>query len=212
MKFPNAYEGIKKLILAEAFQIISAGLTIIIAILGVSALTGAVAGSDAAAAGAIASGIGMVLLSIGVLVLGILAVIFQLIGLKKASNDEPQYFKSAFILAIIVLVASVLYGFLASIPGLATFGGVIGAVLNVATIAVFVCTITGISTLARQLGREDMVSMGNVILIVEIIQLVLATVAKFTNGILAIIAAIVSLIGYIIYLVYLTKSKQMLEN
>ena len=39
MKYKNAYEGMKKIVAAEALQIISAGLAIIVALLGVTALT-----------------------------------------------------------------------------------------------------------------------------------------------------------------------------
>lgn len=211
MNYKNAYEGIKKLVAAEALQIIGAGLAIIVAILGIAALAGAAAaadGSETAAAGAVASGAGVIILSLGIAVLGIISEILMLIGLKKASADEPQYFRSAFILAVVVLVA----GIASAIPALGTMGSIIKVTANAASVGMFVCTVMGISKLAKEIGREDVVSMGNVIIVIEVIQLLLASIASFTNGILAVIAAIVSFIGYIIYLVYLTKGKKMLEQ
>lgn len=214
MKYKNAYEGMKKIVAAEALQIISAGLAIIVALLGVTALTGAAAaadGSEAGAVGAVASGLGVVLLSLGIAVLGIISVIFMIIGLKKASEDEPKYFKNAFIMSVLLLIANLITGLAGVIPFLGTIASVLKTFLNVATIAVYVFTVMGISTLAKNLGRDDVVSMGNVILVIEVVQIVLATIATFTNGILLIVATIISLIGYIIYLVYLTKGKKMLE-
>ena len=215
MKFPNAYEGMKKLVAAEALKIISAGLAIIGAVLGLSTLAGATVaaeGSEAGIVGAAASGLGLVICSFAILVLGIISEIFTLVGLKKASNDEPRYFRSAFIMAIVILIASIVSGIIGVIPGADFFANLLKTLLNVASIFVYVNTVMGISRLAKELGRQDVVSMGTTILIIEVIQLLLSSIATYTSGILGVIAAIVSFVGYIVYLVYLNKGKKMLES
>ena len=92
------------------------------------------------------------------------------------------------------------------------FANLLKTLLNVASIFVYVNTVMGISRLAKELGRQDVVSMGTTILIIEVIQLLLSSIATYTSGILGVIAAIVSFVGYIVYLVYLNKGKKMLES
>ncbi len=214
MTYPNAYEGVKKLIAAEAFQIISAGLGIVAALLGTAALAGAteslVTGSEGAAVGALAGGLVALLCGIGIAVLLVLSLIFTLLGLKRASVDETEHFKLAFTMAILSLVAAIAGAFFSTSGTM--ISGISASVSNALTIAVFVLTVMGISALAKNLGRNDMVSLGNVIIVIETVQLILAAIAKFTGGILALIAGILSFVCYIIYLVYLTKSKNMLES
>lgn len=213
MTYPNAFAGVKKLVAAEALQIISAGLGIIAAILGAAALTSALdaamSGSEASAAGFVGAGIGTVLCSIGILVLGIIATIFTLIGLKKCSADEPKNFNIAFFAAIAVLVLGVLAGVLTAVPVIAN---IMRALSSIANACVFVFTVTGISELAQKLNRADLVNLGKTILILMVAGSVLSIVGTFVSGVFAIISAIVSLVCYIAYLVYLTKAKAMLES
>ena len=213
MNYPNAFAGVKKLVAAEALQIISSGLAIIVAILSFAALAGTMnalaTGSEASLGGAVASGIGIILLGIAILVLGIISTVFTLIGLKKCAADEPKNFNIAFYCAIIVLVGSAIGGALSAVPIIAN---ILKTLANICSIGTFCFTVQGISELANQCNRPDIAKLGMTILIIECVSILLTTIANWVGGIFAIIAAVLALVCYIIYLVYLTKAKAMLES
>ena len=214
MTFPNAYAGVKKLVTAEALQIICSGLGILVAVLALATAAGAgsaiATGNGLNAVGALGVGIGVILCGLAILVLSIISVVLTLLGLKAASIDETKYFKTAFTTAVVLLIASIVKGLSGVIPFLATFDSALSIFTNVCTIAVFSFTVYGISALAKELNRPDMVSLGNVIIIIQIISLVINVIAAFISF-LSFFSAIAAFICYIIYLVYLTKAKKMLE-
>jgi len=94
-----------------------------------------------------------------------------------------------------------------------------------ANIIVTVYVITGISSLAEQLKKPEMVEMGRkilifiivingIIMVAEILPVffgINVTVASI-EGIMGVVSAVCQFIYYIVYLVFLGKAKAMLQN
>lgn len=215
MTFPNAYQGVKKIFLAQILALISVAALLITSFAALGTIGAAAGGSDA---GAVA-GLGITaIFGIGYLVLALLAFIFQIIGISKASKDEPA-FKIALYLIIAGIAVSIIGGFMAE-------GSVIKSIFTVATdvinLAITVYVIQGIRNLAVKLGNTEMDNKGNnifkIIIAVYVCIFIARIVSMISGGtatsviaaVFAIIAAVLSIIQYVIYLIYLNKAKAML--
>ena len=205
MRFPNAYAGVKKIFSSEILSLISSILLAVVAAVAAAGETGDLSsGKDGtiaiiAVAGLIA------------LVVGLIALIFQLIGLNRASIDEPA-FKTAFFFAIAMLIVTIIGGYIST----KNENSIVSDLPNLLNIFVFIFTVSGISNLARRMGREDMASFGIKILILQIILTVLSFVLQvFKKGpiadVLSVIALLLTVIVYVIYLIYLARAKKMLQ-
>lgn len=205
MKFPNAYAGVKKIFTSEIMSLISTILLAIVAAVAAAEESGELPDGKSGALAIIA------IAGLIALVLGLIALIFQLIGLKTASEDEGA-FKTAFFFAIAMLVVSVLGSFIS----VKNENSIVSDLPNLLNIFVFIFTVSGISNLAKSLGREDMVGFGTRILILQIILSVLSFVLQvFKSGsianVLSVVAILLTGIVYVVYLIYLSKAKKMLQ-
>ena len=206
MRFPNAYSGVKKLFTAEILELIAAVLLVIMLIAVGAGSTGEISADASTAAVGVAGGLAII-----AAILAIVAVVLNLVGLNQASHDEQKSFRTAFFFALIELVASALSNFLGDKTD------IFDLVVKICTIGVFVYTVGGISNLAKQYGNNKMVSLGNKILILEVILVALTAILEHlpkgnAANTAAAISSILTIVVYVIYLVYLSKAKKMLAN
>ena len=212
MRFPNAYEGVSKIFLAEILSLVSS--LVIVAGVGL-ALGGAATfynGGSIDVAGGLA--VGGIVVTLGGLVLPIIGSILQIVGLGQARKDERKCFKTAFIAAIIALVASCASAFTTGIDWLTT---VLTLVAGFANIFAFAFTIYGITELAGLMKRQDMVILGNKIVWMVAIIYIMSFIAKVLplaqfGTVLLIASGILAIVAYIVFLVYLYKGKKMLAD
>jgi hypothetical protein len=217
--YPNAYDGIKKIYSGEILSLIA------ILVGGVSAIVTAIT------SGIIESGVEDVANSIAFLggsavliiagVITIISFFLNIIGISKASKDEPN-FKKASTWLIISLLASAGTSFFKN-NELLTTG--IQTIYQIAEVLVTIYVLAGIIALAEKMGREDVkkkaVSSRTMILIIYVIVLVLTVFSGFANagdtttiitGVLGIAALIAMIAAYILYLKALSGAKKMLAK
>lgn len=222
MRFPNAYEGVKKLFSSEILSLI-AGLCLLIATAaGVFAVASVAADSGG---GMVGGTIATAIFGLGSGVLYLIAYIFKLIGLKRAGLDEPR-FQQAFLLAIFALILSVVAAILSSFNvGNGIVDDIVRLFVTIAEIIITIFVIGGIQTLSVRMGREDMVDKGQRILIIIVIVYILGFIATLIplffgsnpatatiSGILSIVGTVLNIIAYIVFLVYLGQAKKMLSE
>ena len=206
MRFPNAYAGVKKIFTSEILSLISAILLAIVAVVMATDETGELPGGKNGVIAVVA------IAGLVAIVLGLIALILQLIGLSAASKDEGA-FKTAFFFAIAMLVVSVA----GSVIATKNEDSIVSDLPNLLNIFVFIFTVSGISNLAKKMGREDMAGFGIRILILQIILTVISFILQvFKQGSIANVLSVVSIlltaIVYIVYLIYLSKAKKMLQE
>ncbi len=213
MKFQNAYEGVKKIFTAEILSLIASVCTTIVMVLTV---VGVIAASNDSAGGAAAALGGVVVLSLGAMVLAVISFIFQLIGVSKASHDEP-----AFKIVLYIIFAGIA---LSVIGGNATVKNITTILSSAVNLAVTVFIIQGIKNLAARLNNDEVINKGDTIFkiiiasyaLIIIAQIVAAIAQNGTGAIIALvfilIAGILSIVQYILYIIYLNKAKQMLAE
>ena len=215
MKFTNAYQGVKKIFAAEILSLISSICATVMLALPVVALITAANNSQG---GTVASLGGFAVLAIASMVLAIIAFIFKLIGVNKASKDEPS-FKIALYLILAGIAVSVAGGIFNSNATASSIFSALGEVVN---LGVTVFIIQGIKNLAAKLGDEKMVKKGDTIfkyiiaiyllvIIAQIVTMILQNGAALVVALVVIvISGILEIIQYILYLIYLSKAKKML--
>ena len=219
MTYPNAFNGVKKLHTSQILSLISAILSIIFAILlliGGSAALGFQDLEDAAVFGILA-----IIVALGAAVLSIIAFIMQIIGLKKASNDEKSFY-TAFVFAIISLVLTVVAAIFTMLNVANGFGDDIANIFTkFSSIVVTAFVIIGIRNLADALGQNEMAEKARRIaifqaviiglsIIATIISLFTGNTATTISGVIALIAAVLMAIFYIVLLIFLGQAKRML--
>lgn len=205
MKYHNAYEGIRKIFTAQILSIISIGLLFLSSLLIILSLPGPVVSA---------------VFSVGATVLSILALILELIGLKKASYDDGN-FNTAFVIAIAMLIIACVNGLIGAVTvGTASdFANIFSTVLG---FFIIFYIIEGIKALAGQLYNGEMVTRGkNIVTIfaaVYICSIVCNLVTVFVKnpavigifGFISIGVLVAQLVAYILYLAYLSGAKTML--
>ena len=228
MKFPNAYEGVKKIFTSTILSIIGGFCMVCVAIAAIIALVAAAAtvGGEAGAEGtAIGVGAAAVILLLASGVLGIISTILLLVGLKRAGKDEEN-FNSGFVCAIFVLVFTVVSTALSSINGGNNFYDDIAIVIaNILRIATMMYVTRGISSLAEQLDNQKMVNTGSKLYLAFSAVLIVATILQLISSIVAynnvvataasallIASGITSIVAYIVYVIYLGRAKKMLKE
>ena len=151
-------------------------------------------------------------------IISIIALIINIIGINRASKDEP-IFKTA----LIAVVVNILLSGIGSAAGEngSTLSDLMSILSSVAQVITCILIIRGIISLADQLGDGEMVERGNttrnLVLCLFAVSLVLKAVSDFfirgsgtASSILTLVAAILSLVQFIVYLSYLTRAKNML--
>ena len=211
MTFPYAHEGIKKVFTAQILVLISAGCALLGGLIsGVSVIGGSLAGA----------GGGAVFL-MGAAVLSILSLIFNLIGLNRASKDESS-FKTAFICTLISLIVSILFNIISSFNE-GVWSDISTIITTVLSIVITVYIFRGTGNLAARLGNSDVPVFGKPIMVLLItvdavtifvtLMSMIVSVYSFLSfvGVVSTLASIASIVGYILYLVYLNRAVHMLE-
>ncbi len=205
MKFPNAYAGVKKIFTAEILSLIaSVCLTITLAF----TYLGVVSAQENSTTGAVASVGGIALFGIAAAVIAVVAFIIKIIGINKASLDEPS-FKIALYLVIAGIAVSVISGFFQNNSTVQT---IFSAVSDIIDLAISIFIIQGIRNLSVALNNEEMDNRGStlfkiiiivyaLVIIARIISLIFSSNAgRITAGVIAIIAGILDIIQYILFL------------
>ena len=217
MKFPSAFDGVKKIYTAEILSLIVSVLVGLAAILGLAGAVAAEAGSDG---GALASFGGLAVLGLAASVLGIISFIMKLVGINRAKLDEGE-FQKAFLYVILGIVLSFVSGFFNKKPLIASIVDIVSSVLK---LLVTLYIISGIINLANRLNDRGMAESGRntlkLYLCAAVLAIIVDLVSTITLGkglqeiynILGIVAAVLSIVSYIVYLRYLSKAKYMLAQ
>ena len=217
MRFPNSFNGSKKIFLAEILALITSVLMIIGAIVAINSVK---AESGDGFVGSLVGG-GAILLVGGII--AIVAFIIQLLGINACAKDEP-----AFKTALYAILAGIVLGIISG----ATSGAVkevFSAIGSVASLCATIFVIKGFINLANQLGRSDVASLGKKVLYIcvalALVGIVLSIVSAIvtpaeitldsissykTVQVITIISAIVGIVEAVIYILFLKKSKDML--
>ena len=215
MRFPNAFDGVSKIRTSQILAVVATALLFISAILGL-AMIPLSNGGPGNALYALLAAFGFVAMAAGII--SIIALIINIIGINRASKDEP-IFKTALIAVVVNILLSCI-GSAAGENG-STLSDLMSILSSVAQVITCILIIRGIISLADQLGDGEMVERGNttrnLVLCLFAVSLVLKAVSDFfirgsgtASSILTLVAAILSLVQFIVYLSYLTRAKNML--
>ncbi|MBR0087191.1 MAG: hypothetical protein IJL98_05575 [Lachnospiraceae bacterium] len=217
MKFPNAYEGVKKIYTAEILGLIGTALALLALFFGLIFVTAADTKADTAAFASLG---GFAIFALAGSILGIIAFIMNIVGINRAKLDEDEFTKALMyvILGILASVISAVFSKNVIINGIAdTFS-------KVCDLLATVFIIYGIISLSNRLNNPQMAEFGrkNLVLIVAVtlLSVILDIVSTIFQGkgmqnvyaVLGILAGIASIVQYIIYLTLLSRAKKMLAQ
>lgn len=214
MTFLNAREGLNKIKNAEILAFVSGFIAIITAVIAVVTAINIKNGKAVQSSGYVGVG----LLAIIISVLGIIAFILNLIGLSKASKDEPC-FNKALTVTIVGIVLGVFNAVLSANP---VSKGIFDALQAAVSIVIVNFVLRGIMNIAAKLDEEEMIQKGNVILQllvgIRIAALVLNLVLSFLQVdsnvsllILLLVVACITSAAEFIYVKYLISAVEMVE-
>lgn len=217
MQFPSAHKGVKKLFIAELIAIAAGLLVLVAAVLGVVGIKNE---------GVLVAAGSITIVSTFAL---IVVLILQLVGLFQGGKDSLQI-KYAFFISLGGLVLSIVLAILRLLPannGLAIAIGVIGPLVDIATVLALAYTLLGIAELAEKLNDEPMARRGKTLAFVVVILFAISVVLNlfssfFVNNapswaviliaIFGIVAAVVELVAYILTVVYYGRATKMLKK
>ena len=217
MRFPNAFEGVKKIFTAEILSLI-ARVCVLVAAIGGLAAVGAVAVADSVDGDSVITvglaGAGLAgIFGVAAGVIAIIAFILQIVGINKAKADEPA-FKTAMIFILVAIAAS---GVGSIFSGNETLQSIAQIVTDVAGLCVTLYIIQGIKRLADRLNNGAVSAKGNQIFLliavmygVVLLANLIGLFAPMISGVLAIVAAVVGIVQYFFFLSYLSQAKKML--
>jgi len=226
MKYPNAYQGIKKMFTAEILEIIASVCIFFAGIAAIVAAAGAIVPDPAESAGLLGGGlIAAAVLMAGFGVLSIIAIILLLVGLKRAGLDESR-FNKGFSMALASLILSVAAAVLSTVNGgnniFDDFATLVASILQ---IFAMLYVSQGISSLAEDLGDQAVAKSANslylvysVLLIIEAIMRIVSAFLsndlnmKTSSGVILMISSVIAIVAYIAYIVLLGKAKKMLSK
>ena len=223
MTYPNAHNGLKKLLTAEILSIVAGFLLLVTGVF--TAVSAALAEKNAVpeTVQAVLGIVGLVLLVV-FSAIGILTVVLKILGLKKASTDDPA-FRTAFFAALISLALSVFEMTLNALSR-ASVARIFTTAISILDIVIIIFVIQGIQNLAEQLENDKMVKAGQVLMILIAIAYGFKALtmlfpvffwnapdflSKVTSS-CEIISALASMAGGILYIVYLIRAIRMLKN
>ena len=220
MTFPNAYNGITKVFVAQILQIIGEACMIF----GIG--SGSLILFSQTTGGAITYGVlTMVFIAAG-FVLPLIALIINLIGLHTGGKDDDSI-QSAFVLSVFVLIIEAVSVILSIIfrSSQTISGNVSDVISNICEVIVMILVINGVCSLAEKLGKDKIIDSGRHIMTMVIIMYAISILSRLImllfgrSGagnviafILQIAAGVFSIICYILYLVFLGKGKNMLRD
>ena len=212
MTLPNAHGGVKKIFIAELLEIIG---TLLASFGAVSVLGAAGAylenGESADVLGVAAMGGIFAMVGLG---LSILALVLNLVGLRQASKDEPDYMGKAFTCAIITLILAVIVAVCQSMGWGAS--GFFNALSSIAHLCMIIFTIMGVSEVTQNIARQDVADMGPKIITIVVIAIVASIIASIIGnvigGVAAIVALVLMLVAYVVFLVFLGRATSALAK
>ena len=222
MKYPNAYQGVKKIFTAEILSLIGSVCMIVVAIFAIVSLASIAASSGD---GLLVGGAGALVFGIAGFVLMLISLILLMVGTKRASKDEGL-FNKAFLFILFSLILTFVASIVSSTTGATSiWDNLVLTISNIFSMVATVYIINGVQNLAKQLNRPDMVSKGNtyltLLIVIYVIQIIVNVIPVFFGanaatstvaGILQLVASILTLIIYFLYLIFLGKAKKMLKE
>ena len=216
MTFLNAREGLNKIKNAEILAFIVGVIGIITAVIAVVAAINIKNGNAVRSSGYV--GVGLLALIISVL--GIIAFILNLIGLSKASKDEPC-FNKALTVTIVGIVLGVFNAVFSANP---VSKGIFDALQAAVSIVIVNFVLRGIMNIAAKLDEEEMIQKGEIMLKllvgIRIAALVLNLVFSFLQVdsnvslvvlILLLVVACITSAAEFIYVKYLISAVEMVQ-
>ncbi len=213
MKFPNAYNGVKKLFTAEILALIGTVALLIGAIAAIFTI-GAVE-ADAPEVGAASLGVTAIFALAGGVII-IIAFIFQIVGLIAGGKDETL-FKTALSFAL----AGVIVQAAASFVPAEILQQIAKTFVPVAEVLLTYYVIAAIRSLAEKLGNSDMVLRAKGVITVVFVTYAVRILARVLGifvltgtvaGAVEIVGYVLAIVQFIVYLSYLSKAKKMLAQ
>ena len=211
MKFPNAYNGVKKLFTAEILALIGTVALIIAIIAGL--VTAGAAEAEETAVGAASLSVATIFGLAGG-VLAILAFILEIIGLNAGGKDEPL-FKTALSFA----VAGVVVQAVASFVNAELVQEFANTFVPVASVMIIYYVVSAISALAKKLMADGMVQKAKTVITIAYVTFGVQVLAKVLSqfvvtgkaaDVIALVGFALEIVQVIVYLSYLSKAKKML--
>ena len=213
MELKSAKRGVGMIYIGEILSLCAVVLAAVSSV--IVALSATNGGATNISDGGLA-GIGLI--AIIALIAVFLAFIFQVVGISRASKEEPE-FKKAMAFLIGGLVVSFVAGFFGNNEMVKDISGIL---INFCNLMVTLYIIQGCSYLAKKIGNEYVEKMASstvkIITALYVVSILLGLVVAFISsremvvvaGILAIVIAVVSVIAYILFLKVLSQTKNML--
>ena len=189
MQFPNALQGVKKIYKAEILSLIAAACIIIAGLLAIVAAAGESLGVVVIAG----------IFGVASAVLLIIAFIMNIVGVKRASLDEPA-FKTAFYVLIIGIIAGIVMGAFQSNSFISGLGNTVSKIMEFLA-SYYICT--GIINLADKLNDSAVSEKGKKVRSMLIIVWLLSAVVGLISGIVSngsagsVIGGILAIVGVV---------------
>lgn len=212
--FRNAYEGIKKIRIAEIISFAAS----VVSVIGLVMLLFGAKGAARETRENLLAIFGFI--AIAVLIALLVSFVLSLAGLNRARKDEPL-FNTAFMLTIGAFAVSVVSGFFSSSS---VASSIIAMAANLLMLAATVFVVKGIISLANKLKAHDVAAKGasllNLIIGVQVLSIVASIFALIFGGIetgaiagilLNLVSSLLTVVGAVLYISLLTKAQKMLE-
>ena len=211
MKYPNAANGINKIFMSEVIALAASIVVLVCSVIGVLCF------EDPDLEILVGVLVIIVLFALGFFVL---AYILQIVGIMRASKDEPA-FKVSVIAIIAAMIFTVLEGVFYGNHFASFFVEIAG---DVAQFFLVHYIIHGIMHIADHLERPDMIKKGNFIfriiyiaiafeVIVRIFELIFGKeVGEQLSMPFGIVAEILKVAEYVMFLTYVGKANKMMKN
>ena len=212
MKYPNAANGINIIFMSEVIALAASVIVLVCSVIGVLCFENSEL--------VFLMGI-MALVVLFALLIFVLSYILQIVGIVRASKDEPA-FRVSLIAIIAALVITVLESIFYQSNHFVTF--IIEIAGDVARFFLVHYIIHGIMHISEHLGRHDITKKGTRIfrviyiaigfeIIVRIFELIFGKeVGEQLSMPFGIVADILSVVEYILFLTYIGKAVKMLKE
>ena len=212
MKYPNAANGINIIFMSEVIALAASVIVLVCSVIGVLCFENSEL--------VFLMGI-MALVVLFALLIFVLSYILQIVGIVRASKDEPA-FRVSLIAIIAALVITVLESIFYQSNHFVTF--IIEIAGDVARFFLVHYIIHGIMHISEHLGRHDITKKGTRIfrviyiaigfeIIVRIFELIFGKeVGEQLSMPFGIVADILSVVDYILFLTYIGKAVKMLKE
>ena len=203
---PTLQKGLKRLFSSSVLQIIASLLAIIGLITAIVGLVGAAAGSGATG-GLVAAGIGGFFMIVSP-ILVVIAAILSLVGIINVSRENLR-FKIALYAVLANIVLTIINIFVSRSSAVA--GTVITLLAAICNVVMFLYVCNGIKELGRKLGRSELQSGYNAVVIFYLLSAILSFIGGFLaltviGYVLQLIGSLCSLIAFFLYMGYLNKA------